>query len=900
MGALPKPLVPDGPVRVLFGALHQLHHTAGWPSLRDMAREVGCSHTTISVAFSEPRVPRWGLLELIVETLGGDTEQFHRLWLAASLDDQAPSAPATATDRDEQAARPRPRELPAEVAGFTGRADQLAELDRLLAASDADPSGVLIAALSGTAGVGKTALAVHWAHRVADRFPDGQLYVNLRGYDPDKPIAPAEALEAFLRALGVAGPSIPHDLAQRAALFRTMCAGRRMLALLDNAHTVDQVRDLLPGGPSCVVLVTSRDTLPALVARHGAARVNLDLLSPDETAALLRRLIGVRAEDEPGQTIALAERCARLPLALRIAAELAAASPTATLSDLVADLDDEPRRLDLLAAGDDPYTAVRAVFSWSHRYLDPAAVRAFQLLGLHPGWDFDRYVVSALAGSDLTTGQRLLGLLSRAHLVETHASGASGMHDLLRAYAAEQAADLAAPEQRAALIRLFDYYRRAAAAAMDIAYPRGDALPTADPTPTAPLPRFADARDAQTWLDGQRANLLAVAAASVGEGRLATEPEISPAVALSATLARYLDARAYYLDALTLHGLAVTAARARADRAGEGRALNLVGSVNRRLGHYQEALDYHEQALAVHRASGDRAGQAAALHGLGTVRWRLGHYAEARDRQDEALAIFSDVGDRIGEGNARYGLGIVCRRLGRYTEAVEHYEQALEVQREIGDRVGEAGVVGNLGIVYLRLGRHPEALEHHLRSVAIHRELNDRAGEGVALTNLGTTYGKLGHGQDALEHHRQALAIFREVGYRVGEGDALHGLGVVHLGLGHHEVALNHLRQALAIADEIGEADLETVVRNDIGGALHVGGHGGEARTQFEAALVRAEETGDRYEKARALAAIGHLCAESGDLAGAAQNWRDAAGLYADLGVPEADELRALLDGARA
>ena len=369
MGALPKPRLPDQPAQALFDALHELHHRAGWPSLRDMAREVGCSHTTVSGAFAGPKVPRWGLLELIVETLHGDVERFHQLWVATS--GEAPP-PAQMPARSEV-----PRQLPTDVAGFTGRDDQVAGLDRLLADPAAATGPVVISAVSGTAGVGKTALAVHWAHRVADRFPDGQLYVNLRGYDPDRPMTPAEALEGFVRALQPDGAAIPPDLPGRAARFRTLLTDRRMLVLLDNAHSAAQVRDLLPGTGSCLVLVTSRDTLPGLVVRHGAVRVNLDLLSPEESVDLLRTLLRERVDAEPGPAVALAQRCARLPLALRIAAELALTRPRTSLADLVAELGDESRRLDLLAAGDDEYTAVRTVFSWSCNNLRAGAGPAF-------------------------------------------------------------------------------------------------------------------------------------------------------------------------------------------------------------------------------------------------------------------------------------------------------------------------------------------------------------------------------------------------------------------------------------------------------------------------------------------------------------------------------------------
>ena len=313
--------------------------------------------------------------------------------------------PALAASRPVGApAAPTPRELPGDVPAFTGRAAELAELDRLPAGPD--PGAAVISAVSGTAGVGKTALAVHWAHQAAGRFPDGQLYVNLRGYDPDRPMTAADALAGFPRTLGVPGSDIPPGEADRAARYRSLLAGRRMLVVLDNASQAEQVRLLLPGIPGCAVVVTSRDALAGLVARDGATRLDLDPLSPDEAISLLRELIGERVDADPDAAAALARHCCRLPLALRVAAERAAARPGVSLAVLVAELADQQQLLDLLDAAGDPRTAVRAVFSWSCRDLEPGTLRAFRLAGLHPGADFDPHAVAALAGTTVERAHR--------------------------------------------------------------------------------------------------------------------------------------------------------------------------------------------------------------------------------------------------------------------------------------------------------------------------------------------------------------------------------------------------------------------------------------------------------------------------------------------------------------
>ena len=884
MSGLPRPNVPAGPVRALFDGLHELHHRAGWPSLRDMARDVGCSHTTVSVAFSEPRVPRWGLLELIVETLGGDTEEFHRLWLAAS---RAPEhrAPTIAAEAAAPQASPLPpRELPADVVAFTGRAEQVATLDALLAQAETAPA-VVVSAVSGTAGVGKTALAVHWAHRVANRFPDGQLYVNLRGYDPDQPVHAADALEAFLRALGVAGPAVPHELSERAARYRTLVAGRRMLVLLDNAHSVDQVRDLLPGTPSCFVVVTSRDTLPALVARHGAVRVNLDLLAPAEAVALLRTLIGTRVDAEPEHAAVLADRCARLPLALRIAAELAAARPAATIAELADELGDESRRLDLLAAGGDEYTAVRAVFSWSLRYLTEDAAMAFTLLGLHPGVDIDRFATAALTGTDPAAARSLIDVLTRAHLLDELGGGRFGMHDLLRAYASEQAGRLGDPIRRAALTRLLDHYLSTATEALRFAFPTSYRPDGQDIGADTRAPRFSSAASAVAWLDAERANLLAIA-------RAAVEGSEAHTIRLSAALAPYLDARAHYQDALTLHGLARTAARATNDRVGEGRASSLLGTVNRRLGDYRGALDSYEYALAIHREFGDRASEGATLHGLGLACWRLGRYGEALQRITEALKIYLEIGDRAREGSALYGLGLAYLQLGQHAEARVQHERALVVHREIGDRIGEGRALNNLGSIHQRLAHHAEARDHYQRSLVIAREVGNRAGEGVALGNLGDLDEELGRYDDARLHYEQALALCRQIGYRVGQAEALRGLGVVSGRLNRIDEALEHLRHAVALCHDLGERETEIRALLDLGDALHAAGRPDEALDRHRAALALAGETADSYALARALAAIAAVLRDTGETDGARQHWQQALAHYTDLGTPQTEEIR--------
>lgn len=354
------------------------------------------------------------------------------------------------------AARPVPAQLPGDVPTFVGRERELSRLSDHL--TGADRTTMVTYTVSGTAGVGKSALAVRWAHRVRETFPDGQLYVNLRGHDVEPPVPADAALAGFLSALGVAGQDVPEEVDERAARYRTEISGRRMLILLDDALSVEQVRPLLPGTPSCVVVVTSRDSLAGLVALHGAHRLELDPLPAGDATALLSALIGGAADADPEAVSVLAGQCARLPLALRVVAELSTARQPVSLAELAGRLSDRRRRLDLLDAGGDPRAAVRTVFSWSYARLPADAARMFRLLGLHPGPDFDPPAAAALAGEPLERAHRLLDLLARAHLIRPASTGRYGMHDLLRAYATGLAhAEDGRQECHEGLTRLLDH-----------------------------------------------------------------------------------------------------------------------------------------------------------------------------------------------------------------------------------------------------------------------------------------------------------------------------------------------------------------------------------------------------------------------------------------------------------
>ncbi|GID91362.1 BTAD domain-containing putative transcriptional regulator [Amorphoplanes digitatis] len=415
-----------------------------------------------------------------------------------------------APERANGAAPPAPpplAQLPAEAFGFTGREAWMAELDRLAGPSAGPPRVLLI---TGTAGVGKTALALRWAHRRRDLFPDGQLYLDLRGYGPEQPMRPVDALRRMLRALGLPGEQVPLEVEECAAGFRSLIDGRRMLVVLDNAASVEQVRHLLPGSSSCLVVVTSRDAQAGLVARHGAARMVLDLLDEGEAVALLHALIGARVAAEPQAAATLAARCARLPLALRVVAELALARPDTSLAELAGDLADHRDRLALLDAAGDRHTGVGSVLQWSYRDLAPSTAAAFGLLALHPGADFDRHVAAALTGVGTPAVDQVLDRLTRAHLVQRDDSGRYRMHELLRAHARGLSGGIDSAAGRAAGTRLLDHYLAATAAAIDTLHPAGRPCRPDSGTHPPATPAFPDAASARGWLDAERANLLAV------------------------------------------------------------------------------------------------------------------------------------------------------------------------------------------------------------------------------------------------------------------------------------------------------------------------------------------------------------------------------------------------------
>ncbi len=709
--------------------------------------------------------------DVLVDELGADPgpdlQQLHRQILAG---DPALSGPATVRAMPVPGT-PTPQELPGDVAAFTGRAAELADLDRILLSQPEHAGAVtataaVISAVSGTAGVGKTALAVHWAHRAAERFPGGQLYVNLRGYDPGQPMPAAEALAGFLRSLGVPGADIPNEETERAARYRSLLAGKRTLVVLDNASSVEQVRPLLPGHAACAVVVTSRDSLAGLVARDGAVRLDPDLLPLPDAVALLRELIGDRVDAEPVAAVTLARQCARLPLALRVAAELAAARPGVPLADLVAELRDQQQRLDLLHANGDPRSMVRAVFSWSTQQLSSEAARMFRLLGLQPGPDISVPAAASLAAVAEPEARRLLGGLARAHLIAEHAPGRYAFHDLLRAYAAEQAhAHDSQDERDAAIGRVLDYYLHTAARAALLLNPAREPIALAPPSPGAVAGQPADSSRALAWFEDEHQVLLAAVSLAAGSG---------------------FDSHAWQLPwAMT--------------------------SFLQPRGHYQERAATARTALAAATRLGDIAAQAVCLHLLGAAYGGLGDHDQARGHYARSLALYQRLGDRLGEARVHQSLSVLEEIQDRYAAALEHGEQALRLYQAIGDKASEADALNDVGWCHALLGDFQQAREFCLRSLALCAETGHRWLEGHVWDSLGYAEQHLGNLTEAASCYQRALGIARETGDRFNEAAALNHFGDTRQDVGELAEAREAWQLALAILDDMQHPEAEQV-----------------------------------------------------------------------------------------
>jgi tetratricopeptide (TPR) repeat protein/transcriptional regulator with XRE-family HTH domain len=672
------------------------------------------------------------------------------------------AASGAASRPDRQAGVPR--QLPAAIAGFVGRAAELQALTGLLDQDGAGaPGTVVIRAIGGTAGVGKTALALHWAHQVATRFPDGQLHVNLRGFDTSgSPVTPAEAIRGFLDALGVPPEQIPPQQDAQAALYRSALADKRVLVVLDNAWDEQQVRPLLPASPGSLVIITSRNQLAGLAAADGARLVSLDVLSHDEAVQLLAARLGhPRAAAEPEALSEIADLCACLPLALAVAAARSAARPRFALAALADELRDFAGRLDALDAGD-PAASVRAVFSWSARQLSAAAARMFRLLGLHPGPEITVPAAASLAGAGETDTRRLLRELARAHLIAEHIPGRYAFHDLLRAYAASQTrATDSDGERREATRRILDHYLHSAAFATPLLDLSLDRVVLKPPTPGVTPEQPADSRQALAWFEAEHRVLLAAIdfAAESGFDRHAWQ--------LPWAIGTFLQAR----------------------------------------GHWQEWAASQRLALAAATRLDDTAGMAVCNRMLGTACGELGHHDQACGLFATSLTLHQQLGNRLGEANVHQNLAVLAARQGRYADAVGHGEQALSVFQAIGDKAAEAVALNNVGCFHALLGDYHQSRAFCQQALTLTIKTGYRKAEGAAWDSLGCAEHHLGNLAEAAACHQRALSIFRESGERFHEADVLTHLGDNCQAAGELAGAREVWQHALAILDDMQHPD---------------------------------------------------------------------------------------------
>ena len=663
----------------------------------------------------------------------------------------APSAPARLAV---------PRQLPAAPRNFTGRSGELKELTGLLDGHSETGSTILITAIGGTAGIGKTALAVHWAHQAAPRFPDGQLYVNLRGFDPSgMPMQPAEAMRGFLAALNVPAERFPATLEQQAALYRSLLADRRMLIVLDNARDTTQVRPLLPGSPGCMAVVTSRNQPTGLVAAEGAYPVGLGLLAEDEALQLLAgRMAAGRLAAEKAAARELISLCAGLPLALSIAAARAATNPGLSLATITAELRDARTRLDALDADDS--ASARAAFSWSYRQLTGSAARMFRLLGLHPGPDVSLPAAASLAGVCHDEARRALSELTTAHLVNEHVAGRFAFHDLLRSYAAERArADETMTARHDATGRLLDHYLHTAYGAACLLHPARDLIALAAPHPGTTPEDLPGQPKALAWFDAEHRVLLTVVAFASDAGFCRHAWQIPW------TLANFLDRRGRWHDWRGVQRIALDAARRDGDTTGQAHAHTLLARAEVRLGLHDECGEHFREALALFQALGDHAACARAHLDLGWLANQEKLYEDSLGPQLRALELYESIGHGAGKAHTLTNLGWTYAILGDHERAIACCLEALSLHRAHHNSVAPAATLDTLGFVHQRLGDYPQALGYYQQAIDQSRKLGAHHRVAATLTKLAETHAASGNQQAAQSAWQQALAILDAIGH---------------------------------------------------------------------------------------------------------------------------------------
>ncbi|WP_216589249.1 BTAD domain-containing putative transcriptional regulator [Streptomyces brasiliscabiei] len=830
----------------------------------------------------------------------------------------APPAPAPS------APQVVPALLPYDAAFFTGRADHLARLDALLPAAGEGPAGVSgVCALTGAGGAGKTALAVHWAHRVRDRFPDGQLFVDLRGHSPEGPVRPVEALTRFLLALGVAAEAVPGTPETAADLYRTLAAKRRLLVVLDNAVDAEQVRPLLPGGPGCLVLVTSRDRLAGLAARDGARRIGVDVLTPAESRLLLHRTLGAeRVDADPRAAAEFAHACGHLPLALRIAAANLDHTPWRTLEEQAAELRDGDR-LSALSVTGDATTAVRGAFDLSYHALDAQARRMFRLLALVPGPETGLDAAAVVAGLAPAEAAALLERLTAAHMLREHRAGRYRRHDLVALYAAERLRlEETAADRRAACEALYRWLLNATGHCARLLYPGQAPLPPTGPDgdgdgdghgDAVPPPRIPDAAAAIRWLDDELPNLAAAVQQAAAECHPASWR-------LAYTLLGHSWTRKTAVDWAALGRAALDAARAADEPVAQAAIHNLLGAAELHQSLPYAAVPHFEQTLALAEAGGWLEGTAVALTNLASVNWLVGRLTRAAEYLERATEIDRRNGMPDGHPVVLLTLGITLRDLGRLTESRDRLRRAESAPRNLDSQHNRILTHANLGRTLYLLGDPARATHHLATALTMVRESGEQGSEAYVLRFQSSVHRDTGDLTTALDMATTATRLFDQDGEEYYRADARIALGSVLLALGCPGEADVVYREALKLAEERGADELRARAllglaavtdppdREQVSRALDIARGTDHLMVEGEAltALARAEllhgeaavaaararealalhrGTGHRKAQAEALGILGHAVEATGEEDPAPYR-REAAEIFRALGVP--------------
>jgi tetratricopeptide (TPR) repeat protein/transcriptional regulator with XRE-family HTH domain len=654
-----------------------------------------------------------------------------------------------------------PRQLPAAAQNFVGRAAELKILDGLLEQTSGLGNGArtapVIVAIGGVAGVGKTTLAVHWTRQAAGQFPDGQLYANLRGFDPSGlPVTAETLIRDFLDAFGIPSARIPASQEARTALYRTVLATKRVLILLDNARDANQVMPLLPGSPGCFILVTSRATLVGLAATEGAHLLALDRPSTGDARELLTRRLGAKlVAAEPAAVDKLIRLCARLPLALGIVAARRASQAGMSLAALAAELADEAGPLDALDAGTSS-SSVRAAFSWSYQGLSDAAAMLFRLLGIYPGWDISRSTAASLASLTPRQVQAALRELAQVGLIAEHSPGRFALHDLLRAYAAEKAAGQA-DESSAARDRIFDHYLRTGHAAALVLYEHRETLPLPPGRPGVAPETFEAFDQALAWFEGEWQAMEAAIAAAAGAGLDLYAWQISW------TLVDFLHWRGHWDSLIATQNIALTAALRLGELAGAAVAHRSIARAYGELGELRHASTHLTAALNLYRRLDDPAGQAHVHLGLGMTLDRDGRHRDALGHARQSLSLHQRSGNQAGLADALNAIGWCHAELREHEQAFQHSRQALALHQAIGNRLGEAHTWDTLGYIHHRSGEHAAAASCFLSAIGLFRDLGNSHYTATVLTHLGEAYRDIGDIGGARDAWQQALSLFRDL-----------------------------------------------------------------------------------------------------------------------------------------